>query len=207
MNNETVFYQKVNERRVQLGEVDKSGFNARAILYVNSAVTWAASLQINELPVEKLSIDDDPEEIQKALFNLEQFMDEIRARNIFIVEPNLLLGTVSLDENWKAYVSTLVGHIREAVRKAAMEEKLREPILQSLDNLQAQVDKNRTRIDALAQTWLEVTGAIGEGAKNLEPAVALLGKLRKVFGKAERLQIEAKEQPRLPPPEEIMDDE
>ncbi len=37
MNTETIFYNKVNERRVRINDIGQNGFKERAILYVNAA--------------------------------------------------------------------------------------------------------------------------------------------------------------------------
>ena len=52
MINETVFYQKVNERRVQGSEACRDVFEALGVLYVNSAVNWAEALKIDGIPVK-----------------------------------------------------------------------------------------------------------------------------------------------------------
>jgi hypothetical protein len=206
MSSEIIFYQKVNERRVQFAEVGRSGFNARAVLYVNAACAYAESLSIDGLPVTRITIKDGDEVIQESLFRLEEFMDQIRARNVFALEPALRDASVQLDKDWKAKATTLVRHIREIVTKAEMDEALREPIMRSLNQLQAEIDRNRTRLDVVSNAWLQLTSAIGNGAKNLEPAVKLVERLSKALGKAKRFEIDAEQHPQLPPPDDLQDE-
>ena len=211
MNGEVIFIQKLSERRVPMAELGRSGFYMRAVLYINAACEYAVALGIKDLPCQKVSLPVDPspseqEEIQKQYFSLELFYDELRARNIFALEPRLEESTVALDADWKAKVSTWVKHIREIVNKAEIEEGLREGIFRALNTLQSEVDRNRTRMDATAEVWLKLTDAIGQGAKNLEPAVKLLEKLAGAFGKAKQLEPEAK-RPSLPHPDEVLKDE
>ena len=203
MSSEVIFYQKVNERRVQFSEVGRPGFNARAVLYVNAACSYGEELGIEGLPVQRISVTDGDEAIQENLFKLEEFMDVIRARHLFAIEPNLREASVQLDKDWKAKATTLVGHIREIVTKAEMEEGLREPILRSLNQLQGEIDRNRTRLDVVAAAWQQITVAMGNGAKNLEPAVKLVERLSKALGRAKRHEIEAEQHPQLPPPDDL----
>ena len=53
-------------------------------------------------------------------------------------------------------------------------------------------------MDAFLSRWLDVTEAVGEGAENLEPAVKLLERVMKLFGRAKVDHDAGK----LPPPEE-----
>ena len=205
ISTESIFYQKVNERRVQYAEVGRPGFNARAILYVNAACEYAKNLGVDDLPVEKITAENDDETIQASLFKLEEFMDKIRARNIFSLEPALREASVQLDRDWKAKATTLVEHIRDVVANAEMHEALREPIMRSLNQLQSEIDRNRTRLDVVADAWLQVTSAIGSGAKNLEPAVKLVERLSKALGKVKQNEIEAEKHPSLPPPDDLED--
>lgn len=207
MNTEIVFYQKVNERRVPFSETGRSGFNARVVLYVNAACEYADNLGIESLPVKKITTEARDEIIQASLFRLEEFMDQIRARNLFSLEPSLREASVQLDRDWKARSTTLVTHIREIVANAELNEALREPIMRSLNQLQSEIDRNRTRLEVVANTWLQLTSAIGSGAKNLEPAVKLVEKLSKALGKAKHHEIEAEKHPQLPPPDDLEDNE
>ncbi|NNF23805.1 MAG: hypothetical protein HKN63_03225 [Rhodobacteraceae bacterium] len=207
MSSEVIFHKKVNERRVQFSEVGRPGFIARAVLYVNAACANGEELGIEGLPVKRISVTDGNEEIHENLLKLEEFMDVIRARHLFAIEPDLREASVQLDKDWKVKASTLVSHIRDIVAKAEMEEGLREPIMRSLNQLQSEIDRNRTRLDLVSAAWLQLTSAIGNGAKNLEPAVKLVERLSKALGKAKRHEIEAEQHPQLPPPDDLENDD
>ena len=206
MSTEVIFYQKVNERRVQYSEVGRSGFKVRAVLFVNAACEYAENLGIDDLPVEKITPEDEDETIQASWFKLEEFMDRIRARNLFALEPSLREASVQLDRDWKAKATTLVDHIREVVTNAEMHEALREPIMRNLNQLQSEIDRNRTRLEVIANVWLQVTSAIGNGAKNLDPAVKLVERLSTALGKAKQHEVEADKHPQLPPPDDLDED-
>ena len=204
MNSEVIFYQKVVERRVQLGEVGRQDFKLRAILYVNAAVSFQEALGIEGLPITKITTSASDEEIKTSVLELELFMDQLRAKHLFSLEPNLAHASVQLDKDWKSAATTMVAHIRDIVSKAVMDESLREPIMASLRQLQSEIDRNRTRMDAAADTWSRMTAAIGRGAENLEPAVKLVERLSKALGKAKGHEVETEEHPQLPPPDELL---
>lgn len=87
-----------------------------------------------------------------------------------------------------------------------MKEALREPILKALDQHQAEIKRNRTRLDVATDVWLTATDALGRGAKNLEPAIELIGETRKELVKAQTLELEAEEHPKLPLPDQTVDE-
>lgn len=206
MNAETTFFQKVSERRVSFGEVGRPGFRERAVLYINAACSYAKALELTEFPIKKVTISDSEEIIQLRLLELEMYMDDIRAENLYILEPNLQEVTVRLNQDWKAKATTFVDHVRKIVKDAEMEEGLRESIFASLNQLQRSIDRNRTPLDSFVETWLKITKAIDSGAKNLDNAVKLTERIRKLFTVAKNFEIDAEENPRLPPPDEALGD-
>ncbi len=95
--------------------------------------------------------------------------------------------------------STISGHlerVRDIVRRAEIEESMRERIFSAIQALQTEVERNRTRVDAVVSVWLQITEAIGGGAKNLEPAANLVEKLTRALYLAK----DAEQRPQLPPP-------
>jgi hypothetical protein len=158
-------------------------------------------LKIDGAPTEYLKLSQvDDADLVEPLMDLEMLLDKIRARNIEAFEPKYRDASVGLNDEWRAHVTTLVGHIREAVTNATVDEPLREAILDAVEKLQREVNRNRTRLDAAAEVWDKLTDAIGKGAKNLEPAVKIIERIRKRLGGVQRAEIEAVEHPKLPPP-------
>lgn len=133
---------------------------------------------------------------------MEQFLDKIRADNIEVFEPAHKALTVGLNQEWRANVTTLVNHIRDAVQNAQIDEALREGIFRAVEKLQSEVNRNRTRLAAASEVWDTITDAIGKGAENLEPAVKLIERVRKRLGNAQLAEIEAEEHLQLPSPPE-----
>jgi hypothetical protein len=112
--------------------------------------------------------------------------------------------TLSLD-----FKTQIGGHLT-AIRKIVAEEpsiseNKRDAIFRRINNLQMEVDRDRTRTEAAMALLLEVTSAIGKGAKNLDPALDRIERIVKVLAKAKdehetKALIAPPERKRIAPP-------
>jgi len=121
----------------------------------------------------------------------------------FVIFDSLQLDEnfIELDENWKAKATSYVSHIRAVVSKAEIVERLRERIFEKLNELQKEIDRNRTRIESVSEVFFAITGAVNQGAKHLEGAVKLVERLAGAFSGARSARIEQEIRLQLPPPE------
>jgi hypothetical protein len=110
---------------------------------------------------------------------------------------------IELDEDWRVRASSYISHIRDVVSKAEVGESIRERILKRLNQLQEQIDRNRTRIEAISEVFLSITEAVSKGAKHMDGAVRLVEKLAGALSGARTAKIEHDTQLRLPPPERL----
>jgi hypothetical protein len=81
---------------------------------------------------------------------------------------------------------TQIGGHLTAIRKIVFEadhlpENKRDALIRRIDNLQHEVDRDRTRTEAAMALWLELTSAISKGATNLDPAIDRLARIVKVL--------------------------
>ena len=136
-------------------------------------------------------------------FQIERQLARIHARNFDEIEGETNNEWCKLNGDWQSRVSSYISYIRTAVNNALISERLRERILARLNTLQEEVDRNRTRLASITETWLAVTEAIAKGAKNLEPAVRLLGKIGGAFSSVRTARLEDDEPPLLPAPESL----
>jgi hypothetical protein len=84
-----------------------------------------------------------------------------------------------------------------------MLESLRERIFKRLNQLQEELDRNRTRIESVSEVFLSITEAISKGAKHLDGAVKLVERLAGALSGARTAKLERDEQLRLPAPENL----
>jgi hypothetical protein len=205
MNREVHFFNAIQEHRVRINDYNQRPDLMRVAIYVDTACELARSFQIDDFPVSPLEVpypklkDTD---VRPSLYELERFVNLLRARNIFEIDGNLRNAYVVLDENWRTVATTYVQHIRRAVAEAKMNEALREPIMSKLNDLQREIDRNRTRVESLSETWLKVTEAMGQGAENLGPVAKLLEKLSGPLSWLRRKQAD-EDTKALPPPETL----
>jgi len=81
---------------------------------------------------------------------------------------------------------TQIGGHLTAMRKIVFEadhlaQMKRDALIRRIDNLQHEVDRDRTRTEAAMALWLELTSAISKGATNLDPAIDRLERIVKVL--------------------------
>ena len=153
---------------------------------------------------EDLADDAEDDACTKAL----ALINDVRIEKLLIeAESEGSDQIVLLDDDWRSKVQSYIEHIIIIVRKASIEEGIRERIMNRIAQLSAEVERNRTNITRLAEIWIELTAAGGRGAENLKPAVELLGRLAKAMTKLRdsvtRPALPSPDQAQLPPPEDI----
>jgi hypothetical protein len=74
----------------------------------------------------------------------------------------------------------------------------RDAIFARIEKLQAEVNRDRTKSEVVVGLWLDLTSAISNGAKNLDPAIDRLERIMKILGVARDDDATA----RLPAPQE-----
>jgi hypothetical protein len=97
-------------------------------------------------------------------------------------KQNVAVLTLSLD--FKTQIGGHLTAIRKIVAEADVSENKRDAIIKRINNLQMEIDRDRTRPEAAMALLLELTSAISKGAKNLDPAIERIERIVKVFAKA-----------------------
>lgn len=92
---------------------------------------------------------------------------------------------IRLDEGYKEQIRGYIHQIRKILDDTDLPPSRKQEIITRLNQLSEEIEKEYTRLDRLGELWLSATRSIGEGAKNLEPAVRLIERLRKVFSAAQ----------------------
>lgn len=106
--------------------------------------------------------------------------------------------SIALSLDFKAQIGGHLTAIRNIVGDADLPESKRDAIYRRISRLQEEVDRDRTRTEAIMALWLDVTSAIGKGAQNLDPAIDRLQRIMGAFAKAR----DENEQKALPSPQE-----
>jgi hypothetical protein len=104
--------------------------------------------------------------------------------------------SVQLDTKTKQILGHHIGQMREIFTKLEIEEKHREDLFKRLNDLQEEVDRNRTRYDSLAALSIETAGVIGQTVEKSR-LLEIMDAIARVLWGARKEQ----DQRRLPPPQ------
>jgi hypothetical protein len=102
-------------------------------------------------------------------------------------------------------IQSHIGNIRDIVQSTALPDLKKEAIFSKINALSDEIDRDRTKAEALTALALEIASGVGSATKELEPAKKLLDSIGNVMAKAkdlaERLGLPSpKSNPRLEPP-------
>jgi hypothetical protein len=146
--------------------------------------------------MSRKELEESTKRITEILLGLE---DEIRINEAIINDYNY----IELDENWKSRAGSYISHIRDLVSKADISESIRERIFKKINQLQEEIDRNRTHVESIAEVFLAVTEAVSKGAKHLDGAVKLIERLAGALSGARTANLEHDTQLRLPAPDNL----
>jgi hypothetical protein len=107
--------------------------------------------------------------------------------------------SVALDTATKLKIHHHIGQIREIVLKLEVLPAKKEALIAKVTALSDEVDRDRTRIEALAALTLEVAATTGEAARRLKPVKGILDTVAKLLGHAKDAE---NARPSLPAPQE-----
>jgi hypothetical protein len=93
--------------------------------------------------------------------------------------------SVQFDPTTKAKVHHLLNQVREIFTKLEIDEKKREALISKLTDLDAEVDRNRTRFDAYAALAIEVADVAGE-IVDRSKILDVLDAVARLFGVAKK---------------------
>ena len=213
MSLERDFYLIAHREQITAAEFKRNNELYPAMLYIEKLCLTASKLGLDDFPEIPYPLPQGSpvsqsylSEIVDWLFSIERYLNQLYADNLFEIEGVFAQGEdpyVQLDDDWRSKVNSYIAHAKDAVINAEIEEARRESILGKLLALEKEVQRNRTRIAAATEVWLELTKAAGEGAKNLKPVVELINKVAGSFGRLKESEDEATHAPRLPAPEEL----
>jgi len=110
-----------------------------------------------------------------------------------------------LTPDFKTQIGGHLTAIRKIVAEAEISENKRDAIFRRINNLQEEVDRDRTRTEAAMALWLDLTSAISKGAKNLDPAIDRMERIIKILAAAkdeneQKALTAPQEKKRLAPP-------
>lgn len=110
-------------------------------------------------------------------------------------------AAVSLDSSTKEKINHWLEQMRSAVQGAEVAAEKKDRLFALIDELQAEVDRDRTPVHAAGELWVTLCTYMGEGAKKaLEPTTPYIERICGALGLAKKA--EDIHQRRLPPAKE-----
>lgn len=107
--------------------------------------------------------------------------------------------SVVLDPATKKKLRHYLDQIRDVVDKLEMPQPKKDRLYSKIEALALEIDRERTRYQALAALFIEAADDAGEAAKRLEPVVRLVERVGAAIGLSKRSE---EAQAKLPPPPE-----
>lgn len=206
MSIEFEFWRLASEiERPSIREINNNPFAQRtAAIYVDAVCELASALGVDNFSCQKIGDQfGDQNIVLDRLFCVQHFMQQFRARHIKEIDGTLKSAIIKLDESWRSRVTSYVSRIRDIVRDAKIKDNLRQAIFDRLINLEREVERNQTRLESVLQAGLSITRAVGQGAKDLEPAVRLYNRMSGSLGGLQVEQEENKQPLQLSAPETL----
>ena len=104
--------------------------------------------------------------------------------------------SVALDAATKEKISHWLKQMRKSVQQADVSVEKKDRLFGLIDQLQAEVDHERTPVQAVGELWVTICTYMGEGVKNLEPVARFVERVGGALGLAKQ---EEDALPKLPP--------
>jgi chaperonin cofactor prefoldin len=121
--------------------------------------------------------------------------------------------SVALDTPTKLKLRHLLSQIKETVDKLDVSQSKKEALFAKIAALESEINRDRTRFDAVAALWVEACEKVGEGLEKLEPLRKLIDSVGTLIGAAKKEeetkahQLPAPKTPKqIAPPKEPDDD-
>jgi hypothetical protein len=104
--------------------------------------------------------------------------------------------TVALDTATKEKISHWLRQMRDAVQQSDVSTEKKDRLFTLINQLQAEVDRERTPVHAAGELWVAICTYMGEGAKKLDPLARLMERVGGALGIAKQVE---DAMPKLPP--------
>ncbi len=111
--------------------------------------------------------------------------------------------SVTLDPATKQKISHWLNKLRELVQNADVSEEKKDRLLVLIDNLQTEVDRERTPVQAAGELWVTVCTYIGKGFNELKPAAEFIREIGSAIGIAKDKEETRRQLPKRKEPKRI----
>ncbi|MEN0040382.1 MAG: hypothetical protein AAF764_03490 [Pseudomonadota bacterium] len=173
------FFKRMNER-LDAGAYSESEYVLAMETFIE--VYAPADLVVRRFSSEKISIDD----ISAKYFN--SYISELRkvclVEQIRLSKANSMavFEYIRIQKEFKLEIRDLVEKVKEKIENSEVELDKKDSLMKKLNHFLHELDQSRTRIAAFSAASIQLASATGSVAKELEPAVGLMERIRKLLG-------------------------
>lgn len=100
----------------------------------------------------------------------------------FLLRYGTRNSTVALDAPTKIKISHWLKKMRDLVQQTDVSAEKKDRLFYLIDDLQAEVDRDRTPVHAAGELWMTVCTYLGEGAKKLQPVADFVQQIGSAVG-------------------------
>lgn len=181
---------------LQVAENEGGNIFQAQLDYINHVLAVADVYQIRELDEFQIpSYSAHSSEVWEQYKNITQAVDYFSVRIKVAHANGRRAFSVTLSSAEKEKIRHLVAKIKNAIDASSLPPAKRESLLNKLNIFLAEVDRDRTKIQAVSDLMYEASTMLGGSAERAEPAVKLFERIMSIFGF--KIQEQAN---RLPPP-------
>lgn len=164
-----------------------------AVCYAGTNLGFDINIPVSEVLVAP------PEQLRQFLERLDGYVQMRRIDALILSRKLPPSGFIALNATWRGKIDTYVTIIRAIVRGANLQPLLQESILAKLQAFTSEVERDRTRLEALSGVFVDLCTGVSLGATKLIPAVRVL---ERMVGALSRLG-GVTSLPALPPPSDL----
>ncbi len=151
--------------------------------YVTRVITVIQSLEINT-GYDFSSLLDENNITLKSYLVFRRIIENLTIKwNINRVRHSKKFSVV-LDESTKTSIRALLEKIKQAIGKLEVSDEKREALYSRVYALEAELNRNRTRLEVIGALWVETCGKVGEGVERLEPVRKWIDSIGNLIGVA-----------------------
>ncbi|MDR3419915.1 MAG: hypothetical protein P4L80_01520 [Xanthobacteraceae bacterium] len=197
-------FRAVLETKLEKAE-NNYGYNYAVIEYMNHTLAAAKSLGLEgfkEWEVPSHSVRDVSDRYRDFVTAVDHFKVQVQIRNA----KSYNRYSVALDGDEKDKIRSYVSHIKKIIDECSLGKAKKERLYSKINAFLAEVDRDRTRFEQLADLTMGLAHLGAEAAEELEPVRKLLHTINVFMGRVKEFEDSALSLPpyaapaRLPAP-------
>jgi hypothetical protein len=193
---EKILRVSLNKHEFNARESDFVDVDSGRVEYMTKVLAAARAFHIDalaELKIPRLTKPGAYEQCQQFIADVDFVTMQIRLHSAQLNRE----GTVSLDLTSKRKIHHFIQKIREQIEQCELEADKKEELLDKLNKFAAEVDRDRTKLQAGMAFFVTLCAGIGDGFEKLKPVRDTFDSISRLLGQA--MQLEERFTPRLPP--------